>query len=191
MADAHHTLRGGPPSRRQQAGRLHGADCTQAVHRHTSTWQPAHTPRPQAAPRRRTAPRVRDRAAHMPSQRLSEKELADAERIARRMLDYGDGPSAAPGPKRSKEPRTGDRQPSPRVTVQLAVAASRTVVLARLLLFLSRSRVLWRSGPRPSRPTGPSRRTLPSPPHTPARPAKPHQRSRVFRTRIEMRVAVG
>jgi hypothetical protein len=79
----------------------------------------------------------------MPSERVVDKQQAHADRIARRMLDYGEArPGAADGGGATASNRpssTAERQPAPRLTVRLAVSAWWTIVVARLVLLLSPS----------------------------------------------------
>jgi hypothetical protein len=78
----------------------------------------------------------------MPSERVVDKQQADADRIARRMLDYGEArPGAADGGAATASNRSSiaERQPAPQLTVRLAVSAWWTIVVARLVLLLSPS----------------------------------------------------
>jgi hypothetical protein len=78
----------------------------------------------------------------MPTERVVDKQQADADRIARRMLDYGEprpGAAAGGGATASYRPSAAEHQPAPRLTVRLAVSAWWTIVVARLVLLLSPS----------------------------------------------------
>ena len=78
----------------------------------------------------------------MPTERVVDKEQADADRIARRSLDYGEprpGAGDGEGATASNQPSNTERQPAPRLTVRLAVSAWWTIVVARLVLLLSPS----------------------------------------------------
>jgi hypothetical protein len=87
-------------------------------------------------------PPGRSDTPYMPTERVVDKQQADADRIARRMLDYGEprpGAADGGGATASNRPSTAERQPAPRLTVRLAVSAWWTIAIARLVLLLSPS----------------------------------------------------
>jgi len=73
---------------------------------------------------------------------LTRQQVLEADRIARRMLDYGEerrGGADSAGAASLNGHGTANRPPAPRVTLRLALAAWRAIVVARLVLFLSPS----------------------------------------------------
>jgi hypothetical protein len=96
-----------------------------------------------------------------------DKQAADAVRIARRMLDYGEPrPAGANGGHAtgSNRPSIAERQMAPRMTVRLAFSAWWTITVARLVLLLSPSSRAARSaeGAPGMRPAGPEHSTSPA-----------------------------
>jgi hypothetical protein len=95
----------------------------------------------------------------MLSERHVDKQAADAARIARRMLDYGEPrPVGANGRRAtaSNRPSTAELPAAARATLRLALSAWRTIAVARLVLLLSPSSRASRSadGAPGSRPAG-------------------------------------
>jgi len=89
----------------------------------------------------------------------TDKQAADAARIARRMLDYGEPRPAEENGGRttaSNQASSGVLTGAPRATVRLALSAWRTIAVARLVLLLSPSSRALRSaeGAPGSRPAG-------------------------------------
>ena len=98
------------------------------------------------------------------SDRRLDKPAADADRIARRMLDYGEPrPAGSNGGYATASNRSGtaERHAAPRVTVRLALSAWWTIAVARLVLMLSPSARAARSaeGATVMRPAGPENAT--------------------------------
>jgi len=87
-----------------------------------------------------------------------DKQAADADRIARRMLDYGEPRPAGSNGHATASSRlsTAERHAVPRVTVRLALSAWWTIAVARLVLMLSPSARAARSAESASamRPAG-------------------------------------